>query len=136
MMSKGKICQVVCLLLLALSVVGVSGCTPSAPPIQQLRITNNGKQTVENISILFPEDEINFGSILPGVTTEYQNVPNGVYGYAAYRFEISGEPIIQSVTDWVGEVPLKGDTFTYVINFSSSRSQWEMVKLIEVKINE
>jgi hypothetical protein len=135
-MVKRQIYQVVCLLLLASWGMSITGCASPAPLTQQLRITNNGKMTVENFSVLFPEDEIQFGSISPGVTTSYQDVPNGVYGYAAYRFDVDGEIITQSVTDWVGEVPLGGDTFTYVITFSSSRSQWEMVKLIEVKIDE
>ena len=91
--------------------------------------------TVENLSILFPEDEIYFGDISSGMTTEYQEVPNGVYGYAAYRFEVTGQEILQPVTDWVGEVPLAGEKFTYVINFSSSRGQWEMVKLIKIELD-
>lgn len=135
-MFKRQIYQVVSLLLLASWGMSITGCASPAPPTQQLRITNNGKMTVENLSVLFPEDEVQFGSISPGMTTSYQDVPNGVYGYAAYRFDVDGEIITQPVIDWVGEVPLGGDTFTYVINFSSSRSQWEMVKLIEVKIDE
>jgi hypothetical protein len=107
-----------------------------APLTARLRIYNSGTMDVENLTVLFPEDEIKFGDISAGSTTEYLDVPNGVFGYAAYQFEIDGQMITQSVTDWVGEVPLGGDTFTYVITFSSSRSQWEMVKLIEVKIDE
>ena len=108
--------------------------SPTSQP-SRLRVMNSGKMTVENFSILFPEDEIQFGDIHPDMTTEYQNVPKGVFGYAAYRFEIDGQVILQPVMDWVGEVPLDGEIFTYIINFNSNRSQWEMVKLLEIIID-
>ena len=90
---------------------------------------------IENLSVLFPDDEIRFGSISPGATSEYQDVPNGVYAYAAYHFEIDGEMILQPVIDWVGERPLDGDTFTYVLTFSPNQPLGQMVRLMEV-INE
>jgi hypothetical protein len=102
----------------------------------RLRITNGGEMSVEDLTVLFPEDEIRFGDIVAGGSTEYQAVPNGVYGYAAYRFRVDGETVLQPVIDWVGEVPLEGDSFTYVIDFDSSRSQWEMVRLLEVTRDE
>ncbi len=108
-------------------------------PTQQharLRVTNSGDMSVEDLTVHFPESEVRFGDIEAGSTTEYQAVPNGVYGYAAYRFKLNGEVILQPVIDWVGEVPLEGKSFTYVIDFDSSRSQWEMVRLLEVILDE
>ncbi|NQU29172.1 MAG: hypothetical protein HQ525_00740 [Anaerolineae bacterium] len=107
-----------------------------APLTARLRIYNSGKMDVENLIVLFPEDGIKFGDISAGSTTEYLDFPNGVFGYAAYQFEIDGQMITQPVTDWVGEVPLDGNTFTYTIDFSSNRPQWEMIKFIEVTIDE
>ena len=107
-----------------------------APPTARLQISNSGTMDVENLTVLFPEDSIKFGDISAGSTTKYQDVPNGVFGYAAYRFEFNGQMITQSVIDWVGEVPLEGITFTYTIDFNSNRPQWGMVKLIEVTIDE
>jgi len=104
--------------------------------IQHLRITNSGTTAVENLVILFPEDEVIFGDIPAGTTTEYQDVPNGVYGYAAYRHGLDGEMMVQSVTDWVGEVPLEGSSFTYTINFNPNRRQGLMVQLKEVTKDE
>jgi len=92
--------------------------------------------SVEELTVSFPEDEIMFGDVTAGTSTEYQVVPNGVYNYAAYRFELDGETILQPVIDWVGEVPLEGDSFTYVIDFNSSRNKWEMVRLLEVTVDE
>ena len=70
-----------------------------APLTARLRINNSGTMDVENLTVLFPEDEIKFGDISAGSTTEYLDVPNGVFGYAAYQFEIDGQMITQSVTD-------------------------------------
>jgi hypothetical protein len=108
----------------------------AAPQTPRLRITNAGTMAVEDLTVLFPEDEIKFGDIPPGTTTDYQDVPNGVYGYAAYRFEIDGKGILQPVTDWVGEEPWGGKAFTYTIGFDSNRPQGMMVQLIEVTIDE
>ncbi|MGA9533149.1 MAG: hypothetical protein WBR18_10580 [Anaerolineales bacterium] len=111
----------------------------SPVPTQQptrLRITNSGKMSVVDLTVYFPEDEIRLGNIAAGTTTGYQTVPNGVYGYAAYRFDLDGEPVLQPVIDWVGELPLEGDSFTYVIDFNSNRRQGEMIRLIEVTLDE
>ena len=110
--------------------------TTPLPSTAHLRISNSGKMDIKNLTVLFPEDQIKFGEIYAGSTTEYLNVPSGVYGYAAYQFEFDGQLITQSVTDWVGEVPLAGINFTYTIDFNSNRPQWGMVKLIEVVIDE
>ena len=106
------------------------------PSTAHLRISNSGKMDVKNLTVLFPEDQIKFGDISASSTTDYLDVPNGVFGYAAYQFEFDGQLMIQSVTDWVGEIPLAGINFTYTIDFNSSRPQWGMVKLIEVVIDK
>lgn len=136
-MSIKQFHRAVCLIIfLVVLVISIVGCTSPTPTVQRLRVTNSGKIAITNLSILFPEDDIHFGNISPSTTTDYQDIPNGIYGYAAYRFELDGQMVIQPVTDWVGEVPLDGDTFTYVINFNSNRNQGEMVKLLEVKKDE
>lgn len=102
----------------------------------RLRVTNRGAVAIEDLTVYFPEDEVPFGNVPAGSSTEYQAVPNGVYGYAAYRFTVNGEVVLQPVIDWVGEVPLDGTSFTYVIDFSPNRNRWEMVKLLEVTHDE
>jgi hypothetical protein len=59
-------------------------------------------------------------------------VPNGVYGYAAYRFEVDGQEVTQPVIDWVGEAPLDADTVTYTVDFDPSRPGLQMVQLLDV----
>ncbi|MCG8349532.1 MAG: hypothetical protein MI924_17335, partial [Chloroflexales bacterium] len=68
-------------------------CTPPAaqPQTPRLRITNSGAQAIENLIVWFSEDQIEFGDIPAGATTEYKDAPNGIYRYAAYRLEVEGQ---------------------------------------------
>ena len=92
------------------------GCSTEAE-LQRLRIRNAGTSTVKDLVVIFPEDRISFGDITPDVTTAYKEVPYGVYEYAAYRYESGGETMEQPVIDWIGETPMAGNSFTYVIDF-------------------
>lgn len=67
---------------------------------------------------MFPDEQIAFGSVPAGATTEYQSGQNGVYSYAAYQATIDGERIMQGVTDWVGEQPLDGNACTCVLEIA------------------
>ena len=122
----------VCKVLLLTAVLGalLSGCNSRATDTPRLRIKNNGSVPVNNLVVLFPEDSIKFGTIAAGTTTEYKDVPNGVFSYAAYQFEIDGEVITQPVIDWVGESPMNGTLFTYIIDFDPNGAR---IQLIEVK---
>jgi hypothetical protein len=88
-----------------------------APPthLARLRIKNGGSTVIKKLSVLFPHDEVVFGDIPVGMTTAYKTVPHGVYSYAAYRLFINGKRTLVPVTDWVGEKPLTGSAFTYVL---------------------
>lgn len=98
----------------------------------QLRVSNDSSTSIENLSVIFPEDQIYFGDIAPGATTDYIVVPNGVYRYAAYEFDLNGQRITQPVIDWVGETPLEGNLFTFTINIDPNRNDWQIIQLIEV----
>lgn len=124
------------LLLLLVLIFVLAGCAPAEPAAPRLRILNAGDLVVENLSVLFPEDEIFFGDVLPGATTEYLPAPNGVYRYAAYRYEIDGEIVLQPVIDWVGEEPLPGQDFTYTIDFDPARVQLLDLQLLDVRVDE
>ena len=81
----------------------------------------------------FPADDIVFGDISPNETTEYKEVPNGVFRYAAYTFEADGPVDGQAVIDWIGEGPLDGSHFTYALDFDPSRvNQNETIRLLKV----
>ena len=122
-------------LWLALS-ASLAGCGSPTPQTPRLRITNSGSQSIQNLTVLFPEDRIEFGDVPAGGTTEYKHAPNGVYNYAAYRYEVDGQTVTQPVIDWVGEAPMAGDSFTYTINVDSSRPELQRVQLVDVARDE
>ncbi len=122
--------------ILILSVT-LSGCTPTSAGTSRLRVINKSSYPVVNLVVWFPEDKISFGDIPAGTTTEYLAVPNGVYRYAAYKFDIDGEAITQPVIDFVGEEPLVGNLFTFTIDFDPNRASTnDWVQLVDVRTDE
>jgi hypothetical protein len=121
------------LLLIVLN-AALSSCTSQSAHVSQLRIVNSGSYAINNLTVRFPEDRIAFGDVPAGATTEYEDVPNDIFRYAAYEFEIDGEVITQPVIDWMGENPMNGKLFTYTIDFDPNRTNTgDIVRLIDVK---
>lgn len=111
----------------------LAGCTSAHEPIPRLRVINSGQVSIQKLTVLFPKDAINFGDISAGGTTEYREVPRGVYRYSAYQFQMSGETITQPVIDWVGEGPMVGTRFTYKVEIDPRVS---FVRLVNVTKDE
>lgn len=107
---------------------------PSISPLQKLRIINQSNIALQSLVVVFPDERIEFGNIAGGTTTDYRYVPQGVYGYAAYSVEVNGQIYEQPVIDWVGETPLQGENFTYIIDVDPARWQTEgqVIQLIKV----
>ena len=115
--------------------------TPTAPPQpaassfapQRLRVKNGGATPIKGLAVGFGAGWIAFGDIAPGATTDYQTVPNGVLGYAAYQFDLDSRPVSQPVIDFMGEQPLPGQAFTYIVDYDPARySQHQAIKLLDV----
>lgn len=116
---------------LLLAVASLAACA-SSPQGQRLRITNTSPNAITNLRVLFPEEEIAFGNIAANATTEYKVFLKGVYGYAAYRYDVNGETVTQPVIDWVGEEPMPGSSFTYTINYDPARPPIQQIQLVNV----
>lgn len=124
------------ILVLFILNVTLNACS-SVSETPRLRIINNGSYPIQNLIVWFPEEQIGFGNVPIGATTEYIDVPMGVYRYAAYRFEIDGEMITQPVIDFMGEEPLDGTLFTYTIDFDPGRlTNNDAITLISVNVDE
>jgi hypothetical protein len=89
----------------------------------RLRITNEGSAYFENLTVLFPKDEIGFGPVPAGATTAYREVAHGVGRDASFRFIVNGQPTEQFVVDFAGWTPMKGKAFTYRVRIEPGRSQ-------------
>ena len=111
----------------------ISTSTPSQP--QKLRITNRSAITIHDLYVRFPDEKIAFGDVLPGVTTDYQVFSRGVYRYAAYDVVVDGQEYQQPVTDWMGETPLDGEAFTYILGVDPAKwvTEGQVIQLIDVK---
>jgi hypothetical protein len=113
----------------------ISGCVRDAPQ-PRVRVTNLGAEDILNLTILFPDEKIYIGNIPSGATSEYHIAPKGVYSYAAYQYQFHGQQVSQEVVDWMGESPMKGQLFTYKIDYDPSRGQMRQIKLVEVVRDE
>ena len=115
--------------------------SPSASPSPEpqsatLRVINSGPNAVRSLTVLFPESQTPCGDIAASDGTSYRPVAGGVYRYAAYRFDIDGEIVTQPVIDWVGELPMEGRAFTYIIDVDYRRPRLQTIQLVRVMRNE
>jgi hypothetical protein len=110
---------------------------PSTTPItpQRLRITNQSGLTIHDLRVRFPDETVEFGDVLPGLTTDYQVVSRGVYSYAAFNLVIDTQKYEQPVIDWVGESPMNGKAFTYLLDVDPLRwkTEGQVIRLVDVK---
>lgn len=127
----------------------LNDCAPQANTanssieLQQLRITNNSDTDITGLVVLFPRlngnleaSRVEFGDVPAGQTTEYQEVPGGVYGYAAYEYTLDNQSVSQFVTDWVGESPMAGSKFTYQIALDLNKVEGNQITLVKVVVDE
>ena len=130
--------------VLTLIILSIFTACTIKPESQQLRITNSGDTDITGLVVIFPAgygwdagtSRIEFGDIPAGQTSEYQNVPSGVYRYAAYDYVLDGVKVGQPVTDWVGEEPMAGKKITYQIALDLNKVVGNQVSLIMVLVDE
>lgn len=123
--------QIILLGILLLCAAIVAGCSVFGIG-QRLRIKNDSAMPITNLRVLFPDQEISFGTVPAYTTTTYQIFSKGVYGYAAYKYDWNGQTITQPVMDWVGEKPMDGSAFTYTIQFNPNQVQSLAIQLTNV----
>jgi hypothetical protein len=112
-----------------------STATPAASG-QRLRLINGGDIDILKLAVLFPGVRVAFGDLAAGQTSEYFDIPGGVYGYAAYEYELNGETVTQPVIDWVGEAPMEGTAFTYTIRQTVTEGGRNWIELVQVTKDE
>jgi hypothetical protein len=110
---------------------------------QKLRITNQSAYTISDLRVRFPEEYVTFGDVLPGETTDYQDVMHGVYRYSGYTIKLDGKEYQQVPYDYMGEKPLQGYAFTYRLNFDPIRKTdpvqktgIQVIQLVEVRLDQ
>jgi len=78
---------------------------------------------IRQLTVRFPEDEVEFGDVGAEAFSSYREVPHGVGPYASFRFVLDGVSIEQNVADFVGWTPMNGVAFTYRVRAEPGRSQ-------------
>ena len=110
---------------------------PTDPPVlpQKLRVTNQSAFAMQSLHVKFPDEMIEFGDVQPGATTDFMIFTRGVYRYAAYQVLVNGKEYRQPVMDWVGEKPMDGEAFTYILDVDPARwtTEGQVIRLVEVK---
>ena len=98
-----------------------------------LRVENRGSSNLQDLTVWFPSERVEFGDVPAGQTSGYRLVFGGVYQYAAYEITVDGERKIQPVIDWVGEVPLLPGTYIYVISWEKTRVYYPWIDLLDIR---
>ena len=115
------------LLVLSLLVLSL-GCSDAAGPDGdgvRIRIGNDSESSFTSVAVTFPEDQVDYGSVEAGSTSDYRRVS------VAYRMAYvvvrvgSTEQQIQPI-DYVGEEPLEPGRYTYSLSFLDGYLQLEL----------
>jgi hypothetical protein len=89
--------------------------------VSRIRVVNESAEDLQDLELLFPEEQVAVGDVAAGAASDYVDVPQGVYSYSAFRFVRGGESVVQPVIDFVGERPLPIDDYTYVLGVDPDR---------------
>ena len=102
---------------------------PNAPRAL-LRIRNVGTKPIQQFIVVFPAEQLQFGVIVAGETTDYQQVMHGVFGGAAMGYVLNGKKMAPFAVDPHFGEPLSG-AFTYEVDVQRHLHN-EYVRLTEV----
>jgi hypothetical protein len=122
----------------ALGVIACSGSPTAASAVSRgpvLRLTNVGARDIQGLSVLFPDERVEFGDVPAGSTSTYRTVNKGVYQYAAYEFRVDAQQRRQPVIDWVGERPMSGQAFTYAIEMVDDQPGGVAIRLVSTNLD-
>ena len=88
---------------------------PKTNEPSNIRLKNDSDHAFENVKVVFPSQEENFGNIESGEVTGYREVKIA-YSYAYVEIFIENEKFVLQPIDYVGETTLGQGKFTYVLN--------------------
>lgn len=99
----------------------------------EIRIANRSNFEMVGVRVGFPSQTEEYGSIPPGVVTEYRAVPKA-YRYAYIETTVDGKRAVIQPIDYVGERELKSGKYTYVLTLSkTATSEYDRLRLKCIK---
>jgi|AntRauTorcE11897_2_1112592.scaffolds.fasta_scaffold00045_64 hypothetical protein len=78
----------------------------------KIRIENGSEFEMENITVLFPKEEVSYGTLRVGESSDFIEVKKA-YRYAYIETGIDGEKAVAQPIDYVGEKFLDSGKYTY-----------------------
>lgn len=104
--------------LLALGVLLVfAGCPAPTEPSDgvNIRVANESSFPFSDVEVVFPQDSVDYGSVLAHDVSEYRRVTQA-YSYALIIVQVGGEELRLQPIDYVGETALPAGRYTYALN--------------------
>ena len=98
-------------------VVALASCDSPFGPTGDVnvRVANNSSFAFSRVEVVFPENEVDYGSVRANGVSEYEPVETA-YRYAYIEVEVGGEVLKIQPIDYVGERPLGPGRYTYLLN--------------------
>ena len=81
----------------------------------KVRVANNSSLSFGRVEVVFPENEVDYGSISAHGVSQYAPVETA-YRYAYIEVQIGNEVLKIQPIDYVGETPLGPGLYTYQLN--------------------
>lgn len=109
-----KLVPLITVLLCTAILISCDGLLKSEEELK-IRLNNVSEFNMDSVLVIFPEDEINYGNLLAGKSSEYRMV-NKAYRYAYIQVKINGGLCVLQPIDYMGESLLKPGNYTYILN--------------------
>ena len=100
-----------------LGLFALLGCSNAVSPRGgiQIRIGNESHASFSNVAVLFPEQEVDYGAVPVGRSSEYRRV-TVAYAYARIDVQIGSTELRIQPIDYVGESQLPPGRYTYALD--------------------
>ena len=117
------------LLLLAALIIGGCGLVNSVENggAVLLRVTNASDNDFQSVFVSFPQGDAEFGAVAAGEVTAYRELP-GAYHYGYVEVVAEGDTLRMMPIDYVGEKPLQGGRYTFVLDVDGQNLDLEFVR--------
>jgi hypothetical protein len=80
----------------------------------EVRVRNGSSHNLDEVSLFLPRGTLSYSDLQPGEETSYSQVSKA-YDYASAEVVIGQDTARIQVIDYVGETPLGGGRYTYIV---------------------
>jgi hypothetical protein len=100
-------------ILLASCALGAPGGDP------EIRVANRSDRDFDRVLVNFHDQEVDYGALPAGAVSDYRT-PSLAYRYARVEVHVDTARLVIQPIDFVGETPLDGGRYTYVLTLGST----------------